>query len=154
MKKSAPDASRVQHLGVLTSSLMYGQLLLGAILRHTGEWADLHILGAVLVALHVLLLSARVSRHHQDLPVLVRSATLLRTLLVLQLGLGVGAYLGKYTVSGAFLNPFVVIFATSHVVIGALMLVTCIRLTLRAYRLLDRQQGDFVPQLASEQASV
>jgi len=95
-----------------------------------------------------------VSRHYQDLPVLVRSATLLRTLLVLQLGLGVGAYLGKYTMSGAFLNPFVVIVATSHVVIGALMLVTCIRLTLRAYWLLDRQQGDFAPQLASEQASV
>jgi len=75
-------------------------------------------------------------------------------LLVLQLGLGVGAYLGKYTESGAFLNPFVVIFATSHVVVGALMLVTGIRLTLRAYRLLDRQPHDFATRLASEQASV
>jgi heme a synthase len=154
IKKIATDASRVQHLGILTSSLLYGQLILGAILRHTGEWADVHILGAVLVALHVLLLSTRVSRNHQDLPMLVRSAALLRNLLVLQLGLGVGAYLGKYTESGAFLNPFVVIFATSHVVVGALMLVTSIRLTLRTYRLLDRQPRDFATRLASEQASV
>lgn len=140
VKKVSADASRVQHLGLLTSGFLYGQLILGAILRHTGEWADMHILGAVLVAIHVLLLSARVRRNHADIPVLVRSATLLRSLLVLQLGLGLGAYLGKFTVSGAFLNPFLVVLATSHVVVGALMLVTCILLTLRAYRLLDLSQ--------------
>jgi len=72
----------------------------------------------------------------------------------LQLGLGLGAYLGKFTVSGAFLNPFVVSLATSHVVVGALMLVICIRLTLRAYRLLERQQRDFATQFVSERASV
>ncbi|TMA60614.1 MAG: hypothetical protein E6J80_01815 [Deltaproteobacteria bacterium] len=59
---------------------------------------------------------------------------------MLQLGLGLGAYLGKFTVSGAFLNPFVVVLATSHVVVGALLLVTCVLLTLRAYRLLDPLQ--------------
>jgi cytochrome c oxidase assembly protein subunit 15 len=154
VKKIATDASRVQHLGVLTSGFLYGQLILGAILRHTGEGADLHILGAALVTVHVLLLSARVCRNHRDLPTLGRSAVLLRSLLVLQLGLGLSAYLGKFTVSGAFLNPFVVILATSHVVIGALMLVTCVRLTLRAYRLLDKQQLDFATHFASEQASV
>jgi cytochrome c oxidase assembly protein subunit 15 len=154
VKKVAADASRVQHLGLLTSGFLYGQLILGAILRHTGEWADMHILGAVLVAVHVLLLSARVCRNHADVPALVRSATHLRSLLVLQLGLGLGAYLGKFTVSGVFLNPFVLILATSHVVVGALMLVTCIRLTLRAYWLLDVQQRDFATQFVSEQASV
>jgi len=153
-KKIAADAGRVWHLGVLTSGLLYGQLVLGAILRHTGEWAGPHMLGAALVAVHVLLLSARVCRNHQDLPALVRSAVLLRNLLVVQLGLGLGAYLGKFTVSGAFLNPFVVALATSHVVVGALMLVTCVRLTLRAYRLLDRPPGEFATQFASEQASV
>ncbi len=56
---------------------------------------------------------------------------------MLQLGLGLGAYVAKFTESGAFLNPFLVILATSHVVVGALMLVTCVRLTLRAYRLLN-----------------
>jgi cytochrome c oxidase assembly protein subunit 15 len=154
VKKIATDASHVQHLGVLTSGFLYGQLILGAILRHTGEGADLHILGAALVTVHVLLLSARVCRNHRDLPTLGRSAVLLRSLLVLQLGLGLSAYLGKFTVSGVFLNPFVVILATSHVVIGALMLVTCVRLTLRAYRLLDKQQLDFATHFASEQASV
>ena len=154
VKKIAADASCVQRLGVLTSGFLYGQLILGAILRHTGEWADLHILGAAVVAVQVLLLSGRVCQHHQDLPTLGRSAVLLRRLLVLQLGLGLSAYLGKFTVSGAFLNPFVVMLATSHVVIGALMLVTCVRLTLRAYHLLAGQQRDFTRQFASEQASV
>jgi len=140
VKKLTADAGRVQRLGLLTVGFIYLQLVCGAVLRHTGEWLDMHLLGAALVAIHVLLLAARVCRNQADLPVLVRSATRLRSLLVLQLGLGLGAYLGKFTVSGAFLNPFVVVLATSHVVVGALLLVTCLLLTLRAYRLLDPLQ--------------
>ncbi|MBI3327751.1 MAG: COX15/CtaA family protein [Nitrospinae bacterium] len=154
VKKTAADAGRVQRLGLLTIGFLYLQLILGAILRHTGEWVDLHLVGAALVAIHVLLLSARVRRNHGDLPTLVHSATLLRNLLVLQLGLGVGAYLGKFTESGVFLNPSVVVLATSHVVVGALMLVTCLRLILRAYRLLDTLQPEVQPQLVSEQVPV
>src|SRR5207245_6964254 len=128
-------------LGLLTVGFIYLQLVCGAVLRHTGEWLDMHLLGAALVVIHVLLLTAWVCRNQTDLPVLVRSATHLRSLLVLQLGLGLGAYLGQFTVSGAFLNPLLVVLATSHVVIGALMLVTSLFLTLRLFRLL----GTFYP---------
>ena len=138
----------------MTVGFIYLQLVCGAVLRHTGEWLDMHLLGAALVAIHVLLLAARVCRNQADLPVLVRSATRLRSLSVLQLGLGLGAYLGKFTVSGAFLNPFVVVLATSHVVIGALMLVTSLLLTLRTYRLLGTLQPAARPQLVSEQVPV
>jgi cytochrome c oxidase assembly protein subunit 15 len=139
-KKITADAGRVQCLGLLTLGFLYLQLVLGAILRHTSEGADLHLAGAILTTIQVLLLTARVRRHHTDLPALVRSATILRNLLVLQLGLGSGTYLAKFTEWGAFLNPFLIILATSHVVVGALMLVTCVFFTLRAYRLLDSQQ--------------
>jgi len=135
-KKITVDAGQLQRLGLLTMGLLYVQLILGAILRHTSEGADLHIGGAVLAALHALLLAARVRRNHADLPELVRPVLRLRVLLVLQLGLGLGAYLAKFTEVGAFLNPFLIVFATSHVVVGALMLVTCALFTFRAYRLL------------------
>jgi cytochrome c oxidase assembly protein subunit 15 len=150
-KKITADAGRVQCLGLLTAGLLYVQLILGAILRHTSEGADLHIAGAILVAIHVLLLAARVRRNHADLPELVRSALLLRVLLVLQLGLGVGAYLAKFTEVGAFLNPFLIVFATSHVVVGAFMLVTCVLFTLRAYRILAPMQPVVRPLGAAEQ---
>jgi len=153
-RKAAKDAGRVQRLGVLTAIFLYLQLILGAILRHTGEGATLHIAGAFLIAVHVLLLAGRVCRHHADQPRLVRSATLLRDLLIVQLGLGIGSYLAKFTEWGVFLNPYLVLLATFHVVIGALMLATCVRLSLRAYRMLSTPQSRLHSQFVSEQATV
>jgi cytochrome c oxidase assembly protein subunit 15 len=153
-KKAANDAVRVQHLGIITIGLLYMQLILGALLRHTGEWAHLHIAGALVVAVHVILLVIRVVRNHADLPLLRRSAALLLSLLVVQVGLGIAAYFAKFTVSGFFLNPWIVPLATLHVVVGALMLVSCVVLTLRAYRLLVAPQTVFHSPLVSKQASV
>jgi cytochrome c oxidase assembly protein subunit 15 len=154
VKKISSDAERVQRLGGLTVGFLYMQVILGAIVRHRGELVEWHIIGAFLAAIHVLLLAHRVCREHPDLPTLVRSAVLLRRLLLVQLSLGFGAYFAKFTASGMFLNPYLVLLATSHVVIGALMLVTSVRLTLRAFRLLHTRQHAFHPQLASGHVSV
>jgi cytochrome c oxidase assembly protein subunit 15 len=151
VKKTAEDTSRVQHLGLVTCGLLYLQIILGALLRHTGEWADLHMAGAALATLHILVLASRIQRNHVDLVALARPATFLRALLMVQLGLGFGAYLGKFTAMGFFLNPFVVAFATSHVVVGALMLVTCVVLTLRAYRTLATEPPTAVSQRRPDQ---
>jgi heme A synthase len=69
---------------------------------------------------------------YADQPKLGRSAAILCGLLVLQLMLGVGSYLGRFVILG----PFRVVFTTAHVVTGALMLAACLMLTLRVYRLL------------------
>jgi cytochrome c oxidase assembly protein subunit 15 len=154
VKKICADAGRVQRLGLLTSGFLYLQVILGAIVRHRGELVVGHILGAVLAAIHVLLLASRVRRHHGDQPTLTRSASLLRLLLFVQLGLGIGAYLAKFTVFGAPLNPYLVPLATSHVVVGALMFVTSVRLTLRAFRFLTAQEPALNLHFASGHASV
>lgn len=153
-RKSSSDAGRIQRLGVLTSGFLYVQLILGAIVRHRGELVEWHIGFAFIVAIHIVLLANRVCRQHANLPTLARSAALLRGLLLMQLSLGFATYLAKFTVSTPFLTPYLVVLATSHVVVGALMLVTCIRLTLRAFRFLSAQQQEFNPQLASGSASV
>jgi len=152
--KLSTDAGRIQRLGLFTIGFLLLQLILGSIVRHRGELVDVHIGGAFLAALHVLLLANRLCRHHADVPPLARSAHLLRLLLVAQLILGFGTYLAKFTASGMFLNPYLVLLATSHVVIGALMLVTSVRLTLRAFRFLSTQQQPTHPQFAPGQASV
>jgi cytochrome c oxidase assembly protein subunit 15 len=135
-QQTTSDAGRVQHLGILTTGLIYIQLIFGAILRHRGEGDFFHIAGAVLVSIHVILLVARVRRNYLHLPVLAGSVRFLRNLLIVQLLLGISAYLGKFTQTGVSLNPFVVPLATMHVVIGALMLITSLIFTLRSYRLL------------------
>jgi heme a synthase len=153
-KKVAEDAGRMQRLSVLTAGVIYLQLIFGAILRHTGTWETLHFMGAALVAIQVGMLTARTVRHHADLPVLLRSILILSGLLVLQLFLGLGAYIGKFTTAGVALKPYTVLLATSHVVIGALMFVTGVLFSLRAYRLLDQQPLLTQPQTLSPQASL
>lgn len=153
-KKVADDASRLQRLGILTAGFLYLQLIFGAILRHTGSWETLHFIGAALVAIHVGVLTARTVRYHADLPVLLRSAFLLCGLLILQLFLGLGAYIGKFTTVSVALQSHIVLLATSHVVVGAFMFVTCVLFTLRAYRLLDHPSLLTHPQTFSPQASL
>ena len=153
-KKVAEDASRMQRLGVLTAGFIYLQLIFGAILRHTGTWETFHFMGAALVAIHVGVLTARTVRQHADLSVLLRSALILSGLLVLQFFLGLGAYIGKFTTAGVALRPYIVLLATIHVVVGALMFVTCVLFSLRTYRLLDQQPLLTQPQTLSPQASL
>jgi cytochrome c oxidase assembly protein subunit 15 len=148
------DAERVQRLSVITTALIYVQLILGAVLRHRGEADVLHIVGALIVTVHVVLLTSRIVWNHSDIPVLMKTARILGILLGVQLLLGIGAYLGKFTQSGSALNPYVVPLATTHVLVGALMLGTCLILTLRAYRLLTPPPLTLQSQALSKQASL
>jgi heme a synthase len=148
------DAGRVQRLSVITTALIYVQLILGAILRHRGEADVLHIVGALVVTVHVVLLTSRIVWNYSNVPVLVKTARVLVVLLGVQLLLGIGAYLGKFTQSGSSLNPYVVPLATTHVIVGALMLVTCLILTLRSYRLLTPSPLTLQSQTLSQQASL
>ena len=154
VQQTAPDAGRVRRLGVITTALIYVQLIFGAILRHRGTADMLHISGAIIVAVHVLLLATRIARNYNNVPVLVKTAYFLRNLLIVQLLLGIGAYLGKFTQSGVILNPYIVPLATIHVIVGALMLVTCLILTLRSYRLLTPYPLTLQSQTLSKQASL
>ena len=133
-----PEAQRVRRLCLLTSGLIYLQAIFGAVLRYTGSFLEAHLLLAFLVAVHVVLLTVRILRSQSDQPMLVRPATLLSGLLLLQLTLGLGSYLGRFAPLGLSLSyPAVVAVTTSHVVTGALMLVTSLVLALRSYRMLE-----------------
>jgi cytochrome c oxidase assembly protein subunit 15 len=137
----------------LTTGLIYLQAIFGAILRHNGERLDAHLVFAALVALHVLLVLIRVSRHHSDRPELSRPALLLFGLLLLQLGLGALSYMAKYTtLLRLSLDPIVVI-TTSHLAVGALLLAASVVLTLRAFRLSRWARGRSSHGLFAEQLS-
>jgi heme a synthase len=132
--KRGIDDGRLRRLSAVTTGLIYLQAIFGAVVRHTGERVDAHLFFAVLVTLHVIFILLRVMRFHRDLPPLTRPAFFLGALLLLQLMLGVGSYLGKFTSMLRLPNGTLVILATTHLVTGALMLATSLLLTLRAYR--------------------
>src|SRR5258705_58318 len=97
-EKPIADGGRLRRLATITTVLIYLQIAFGAVLRHTGERIDAHLLFAALVALHVVLLLIRTTRLHADRAKLLRPAYFLTGLLVLQLVLRSASYFGKFTV--------------------------------------------------------
>jgi cytochrome c oxidase assembly protein subunit 15 len=129
------DGGRLFRLGTITTTLIYVQVVFGAVLRHTGERLDAHLFFAGLVALHVFLLMLRVTRYHAANLKLVRPACAIGILLLLQLLFGVGSYLAKFTPLLRLPIDMTVLLTTTHLIVGALMLATSLALTLRSYRL-------------------
>lgn len=129
------------------------QLVLGATLRHSASWDQYlptelviaHLAGACLVtfvlggALFTLL------RRHRRVAYLARPAVFALALLVLQILLGVAAYVTRlYSPEDPQpLHPMVGI-TVAHVATGALVLITTLVLTLRSWRVLT----DLRPSLA------
>jgi cytochrome c oxidase assembly protein subunit 15 len=130
-QRQIEDGGKLLRLGVITTAMIYLQVIFGAVLRHTGERLDAHLLFAVLVVVHVLLLLGRVMRHHASDPKLVRPAVFLGALLGVQVLLGAASYFGKYTTLLRIPAEAVVYITTTHLAAGALMLAAGVVLTLR-----------------------
>lgn len=121
------------------------QLIIGATLRHSATWdkplpTDLlltHIGGAVAVTLILGSGALLVLRRHRGQPFLTRPATLALLLLVVQLFLGLAAYLTRTASPNdpQPLNPMVGV-TVAHVACGALVFATTIVLTLRVFKVL------------------
>ena len=142
------DDAWLRRMSLLTSLLVFGQILLGATMRHTEAGLAIpdfplalggiippvwnagiavhfaHRVGAVVVFIAVYATAIRVWRRH------LHTMELVRPTLVLVLLVGSQATLGAYVVLSG-LHP---IINTAHVVTGALVLATSLVLTLRAYR--------------------
>ena len=140
-------------LSAATVAVIYLQVLAGALVRHSGAglaipdfplafgrlWPSamsapvayqlVHRAGALLVTGMVLWTVVTVLRRHADLPALRRPATLQLLLLAFQIYLGAAIIWTRRAV----------VPATTHVLSGALVLVTSLVLALRARRLLAPQ---------------
>ena len=121
------------------------QLILGATLRHSATWDKhlptelilAHIGGALAVTIALGSAALTTLRRHKDQPFLTRPAVVALSLLVVQLFLGLAAYLTRADSPNdpQPLNPMIAI-TVAHVACGALVFVTTIVLTLRTYRVL------------------
>ena len=121
------------------------QLIIGATLRHSATWDQhlpielilAHVGGALAVTLALGSTGLTVLRRHKGVAFLTRPAALALTLLVIQLCLGLAAYLVRAASPNdpQPLNPMVGV-TVAHVACGALVFVTTIVLTLRTYKVL------------------
>lgn len=125
------DDRRLARLSLITVFLLYVQIIFGAVLRHTGNRLDAHLLFAALSSIHIILLSYKILK----LPnpgALVKEANILWILLLVQLALGVGSWIGKYAAMGeAFTPGFIIAITSAHVVVGAMLFAASLVVALR-----------------------
>ena len=148
-RDGSPQGDRVlARLALATPAVIYGQILLGATMRHTGAGLAIpdfplafgqllppawnagiaihfaHRIGALAVTTFVLATAGHLLFHHRERRELTRPALLLATLVLVQLGLGAWTVLSGRQVA----------VNTAHVAVGAATLATSLVLALRVHR--------------------
>jgi cytochrome c oxidase assembly protein subunit 15 len=156
--ESHPAARNIRRLAVGTAVGIYLLVVLGAQLRHVAPaaphgwfvpWVWIKVIAAGVVASAVCGLWIYVRRRAGDRPTLVRRAALLAGLTLVQLLLGVGAWVTNYNLPAWFRNwvgtipytirsegPLQAWTTTAHAATGSLMLVVAVSMVLWSYRLL------------------
>jgi len=142
----APDEStaRARGIGMATTAFAFLQLVAGAVTRHTGAVLVVHLVGAVLVLLHVTLFASRLM-----LTPLAKGARLLLALLGLQLALGIGTWA---ITAGGFVRSheaplFKILTVSAHVAVGAALLATSLAVTLMCHRSVKKAAPALEPAL-------
>lgn len=116
-------------LAVSVAALVYLQIVFGALLTHAGR-IDLHLAGAALVYVAVPIVTARLRRSGD--PVAAPLARALLALLVVQLLLGVGSFLARFSslwIPGEQTTRLVL--PVAHRLVGSLILGAAVVLALR-----------------------
>ncbi len=153
--EAAGDAKTLFTLAVATAVAVYGQLILGAAVRHAviGIWP--HVFGAAGVAALGFVTVSRVFRLRDSDPHLLRRpAALVAVLVLVQMGLGLGSYLVKYAREPVQPLPLDVSITSAHVASGALLLAASLVLALRVHRLcgqVKETEQDQLLTLSSQQ---
>lgn len=150
----------VRYLCVAALVTIFLQLILGATLRHSATWdrplpTELvlgHIGGAIAVTIILSIAALTILRRYPGEKFLTRPATIALAFLVLQLLLGLAAYMTRLQSPDdpQPLNPMVGI-TVAHVACGALVFATTIVMTLRTFRVVRATVSAF--DLAASEAT-
>jgi cytochrome c oxidase assembly protein subunit 15 len=132
-----PDTRpRLTTLSMLTVAAVWLQLIMGAAFRHSGIRLLPHIVGACLVFCMVNWLAITTLKRHRATSQLATPATVLLTLLFVQITLGLASYITRVLWSQAAAVPLasMVISTVAHVACGALLLATSVILAIQIHR--------------------
>lgn len=153
-KIPSKDARPLLRHSWILIGFLYLQLILGAAFRHVWtKWGPMgsnhwqvhkivhallypHILNALVVSGLILYVSLRTLTKHSHIPHLRRPALYLLLLLILQLLLGVSAYVVRVVqgINEAQPTMSLVAVTVTHLAVGALILLTAFVLTIQGYR--------------------
>lgn len=111
------------------------QLLLGAVVRHTGAGIWFHVVSAFFVFLLITVWVSRILSASEN-PSVTRPALFLGALAVTEFFLGIGAFAFKRLEGAPETGLARVLFPTFHQTVGALLLALCVLLILRSRNLI------------------
>ena len=135
-----PETRRLRVLSIATVGALYGQIILGALLRHPGEgvhlgFAIVHITGAFVVLGLVLATCSRVRHDFSTNRLLNRAGWIMLGAVVVQLMLGFFAFtVLLFETQLAQRSTTQVVLNSAHLVVGALLLASAVCLMLLALR--------------------
>jgi cytochrome c oxidase assembly protein subunit 15 len=126
---------RVARLALFATALIYLQIVLGSLVRHTYSAAGprAHLLIAFCVAAVIAWLARDAWDSHRGDQRLRASVTTLVALAAAQIALGIEAWMLRFTATGLAAQSLI---PTAHVLVGYLMLAASLVVTLKAYWLL------------------
>jgi hypothetical protein len=127
--------SALRPAAIAAPAAVFGQIVLGALYRHELTGVMPHMLGAMVVALLTMAVSAIVLQHFSESPDLRRAATLLISAVLLQVCLGIAVFtmlLLNVRDTKAF-----VWLATAHVTTGTLVLASSVVMAMQLLRCLS-----------------
>jgi len=135
--KSDAGGTPLRKMVAATVSAVLLQLVLGAGFRHQAFGIVPHILGALAVTVLIVWTVVAVIRRHGDDDYLARPGKVALGLLMVQLCLGVGAYIARLA-SASEPQPVepMISLTVAHLVVGGLTLATMVVLALRCYQVL------------------
>jgi cytochrome c oxidase assembly protein subunit 15 len=150
----ATDAARIRVLGLVMLVLVYGQIVLGAWMRHYGTILALalHAAFALVVFLQAILICVRVWRNRQVVPWLVPSALCLALAVTLQVVLGLASFVLLLPLDGMphAVGFYQAVIRTGHQTNGALLLAASVVFALCALHHLRTAACEAVsPRLAT-----
>lgn len=168
MESPAPmvsaDTARTRRLGIMTTAMVAAQILLGAWVRHLRFVPDLrniavwiHIVMAMAVTVHVVLLSVRISNKHNGVFAIRQVAGLAVFFTALQIFFGLLAFLMTPVGVDATVGPpesLADIVRSGHVASGAMILAMCVVVTARSYKLLTQPDPRAAQELDAAQEQV
>jgi len=129
---------------LLAVAALYVQIVLGALLTHAG-WLWLHVAGAVVVFAVTPMVTARARRSGDAVAAPI--SRVLLVLLAVQLLLGAGAYLSRFSdvwIPGEQLTMLVL--PVTHRLVGGLLLATAVLLAVRVVAAVDNGPSASLPR--------
>ena len=133
-------------LAILAPLCILGQLALGAAARHKALGTIWHICGSSIVTGVVVWFAVRILLHYADHPALRKSALAMLAITLVQVFLGIAAYMSRIaTVDAPQPMPIMILFTVIHVATGALTMAASVIAAIQVYRNV-RPEQQFAPQ--------